>query len=134
MMPGMASDADTAGTPVTRGTRMDAGDAETFRAAIRAAVDYRGDVSLHIDGRPQPLVGFVFDLTCRDDDGQAAVRLLPADGQQRLTIPVATIRAIEFTGKDAAAGKSFETWVKKYLAKKAAGEPANIEADPLDDA
>jgi len=36
---------------------------------------------------------------------------------------------VEFTGKDTAAGKSFETWVKKYQAKKAAGE-TNIRIEP----
>ena len=39
------------------------------------------------------------------------------------------IAQLAFTGKDTAAGKSFETWVKKYQEKKAAGEK-NIGLEP----
>jgi hypothetical protein len=31
-------------------------------------------------------------------------------------------RALAFTGRDTAAGKSWEAWVRKYPEKKAAGE------------
>ena len=41
----------------------------------------------------------------------------------------ADIARLEFTGRDTAAGKSFETWVKKYREKKAAGEK-NIGLEP----
>jgi hypothetical protein len=44
-------------------------------------------------------------------------------------IPYAQIARLVFTGKDTAAGKSFETWVKKYQEKKAAGEK-NIRLEP----
>ena len=43
--------------------------------------------------------------------------------------PTTEIARLEFTGRDTAAGKSFETWVKKYQEKKAAGEK-NIRLDP----
>jgi hypothetical protein len=36
---------------------------------------------------------------------------------------------LEPVGRDTAAGKSFETWVKKYREKKAAGEK-NIRLEP----
>jgi hypothetical protein len=40
---------------------------------------------------------------------------------------------LAFTGKDTAAGKSFEAWVRKYNEKKAAGEKnIGIEPEPLD--
>ena len=39
------------------------------------------------------------------------------------------IARLEFTGRDTAAGKSFETWVRKYREKKAAGEK-NIQIEP----
>jgi hypothetical protein len=41
----------------------------------------------------------------------------------------ADIKALKFSGKDTAAGKSFESWVAKYWAKKAAGEK-NIQIVP----
>jgi hypothetical protein len=37
-------------------------------------------------------------------------------------IPYSDIAALAFTGRDTAAGKSWEAWVKKYMEKKAAGE------------
>ena len=129
----MTQDGDEQRRPVTRGDRADVETPEAFAAAIRAALDYRGDVSLAVDGRDGPVVGFVFDVARGEDGAGQALRVLPADGGARLAIPVSSVRAIEFTGKDAAAGKSFDTWVKKYLAKKAAGEPANLEAEPLDE-
>ena len=60
------------------------------------------------------------------------IRLLPADGAERITIPLRDVAAIQFTGRDTAEGRSFETWVRKYVQRKLAGEPANIETTPED--
>jgi hypothetical protein len=57
------------------------------------------------------------------------VRLYPKNSGEKLAIPYADIAALAFTGRDTAAGKSFEAWVKKYWEKKAAGEK-NIEIKP----
>ena len=57
--------------------------------------------------------------------------MLPATGE-KLTLTFAQIDRLEFTGRDTAAGKSFETWLKKYVEKKLAGEKASIESEPLD--
>ena len=46
-----------------------------------------------------------------------------------MTVRYTDIARLEFTGRDTAAGKSFETWVKKYREKKAAGE-TNIRIEP----
>ena len=48
---------------------------------------------------------------------------------ERVMIPYADIAALQFTGRDTAAGKTFEAWVKKYWEKKAAGE-TNIQIEP----
>jgi hypothetical protein len=50
------------------------------------------------------------------------VRVLPQDSHERRDIPYAEIAGLAFTGRDTAAGKSWEAWVKKYQQKKAAGE------------
>ena len=50
------------------------------------------------------------------------MRLLPKDSNAKLTIPYSEIAALAFTGRDTAAGKSWEAWMKKYWEKKAAGE------------
>ena len=50
------------------------------------------------------------------------VRVLPKDGSPRIKISYAEIAALAFTGRDMAAGKSWENWVRHYWEKKAAGE------------
>ncbi len=57
------------------------------------------------------------------------MRVLPQESQQRRDIAYADIAALAFTGRDTAAGKSWEAWVKKYWEKKAAGE-TNIGLHP----
>jgi len=37
-------------------------------------------------------------------------------------VSYAEIAALAFSGRDTAAGKSWEAWMKKYAEKKAAGE------------
>ena len=98
------------------------------RAAMEKAFDYRGDVTLtRRDG--SRIDGYVFDRTA---DGpaldQCFVRLMPRSGG-RVAVAYADIARIEFTGRDTAAGKSWETWVKKYAERKAAGE-TNIGLQP----
>jgi hypothetical protein len=40
---------------------------------------------------------------------------------------------LAFTGRDTAAGKSFEAWIRKYWEKKAAGEGhLNLQPEALD--
>ena len=41
---------------------------------------------------------------------------------EKRKVSYAEIARLEFTGKDRAAGKHWEDWVKKYNEKKAAGE------------
>jgi hypothetical protein len=54
--------------------------------------------------------------------------LVQADGRRR-DIAYNEIAGLAFTGRDTAAGKSWESWVKKYADKKAAGE-TNIGLHP----
>ena len=105
-----------------------AGEAEV-REALEKAFDYRGDVTItRKDG--STVEGYVFD---RRADGPAlsecVVRLLPKSGAGKLTVCYADIARLAFTGRDTAAGKSWETWVKKYQEKKRAGE-TNIRLEP----
>jgi hypothetical protein len=105
-----------------------AGDAE-IRVALEQAFDYRGDVTLTLkDG--STLEGYVFDRRSTGPAlADAAVRLFPKDRNEKVAIPYDQIARIQFTGRDTAAGKSFETWVRKYREKKAAGEK-NIQIEP----
>jgi hypothetical protein len=59
--------------------------------------------------------------------------VIPKDVRQKLSVPYTDIVRLEFTGRDTAAGKTFEAWVKKYMEKKAAGELGiGIEPESLD--
>ena len=44
-------------------------------------------------------------------------------------IPYSEIQALAFTGRDTAAGRSWEAWLRKYWQKKTAGEH-HIQRDP----
>ena len=104
-----------------------ASDTEIFEA-LEKAFDYRGDVTLTLkDGRT--INGYIFDRRTGSDLQSSAVRIIPSTERTKLTIPYADIAALAFTGRDTAAGKSFEAWVKKYWEKKAAGEK-NIAIEP----
>jgi hypothetical protein len=102
---------------------------DEIRAALEKAFDYRGDVTItRKDGTA--IEGYIFD---RKSAGKTLadcnVSLFPKDRDEKLSIPYSDIARLAFTGRDTAAGKSFETWVKKYQEKKAAGEK-NIQIEP----
>ena len=98
-------------------------------AALDKAFDYRGDVTLSLkDG--SKIEGYVFDRRANGASlADCVVRLFPKDHDKKVAVPYSEIARLEFTGRDTAAGRSFETWVKKYHEKKAAGEK-NIGIEP----
>jgi hypothetical protein len=106
---------------------------EELRTALEKAFDYRGDVTItRKDGTR--VEGYIFD---RRADGASLsgsfVRLLPKAGGAKTRVSYADIARLEFTGRDTAAGKSWETWVKKYAEKKRAGETdIRLEPERLD--
>ncbi len=92
------------------------------RDALERAFDYRGDVSLTLRSG-EVVQGYVFDRKSGSTLGDSMVRVIPANGDRtKRSIPYGEIVALAFTGRDTAAGKSFDAWVKKYWEKKAAGE------------
>lgn len=94
---------------------------EELRKALEQAFDYRGDVSItRKDG--SKVEGYIFDRSSRQTLAESFVRVLPKDGSPRIKIQYAEIAALAFTGRDMAAGKSWENWVRHYWEKKAAGE------------
>lgn len=102
------------------------GDREIAERAIELAFDYRGDVTLTLaDGRT--IEGYLFDRR-RDADGRLTVRLMLTEGG-RAGIDAGDVRRLAFTGRDTAAGKSWETWVRQYAQrlaeKKVASAPAS---------
>jgi hypothetical protein len=105
--------------------------ADRLREALNAAFDYRGDVTLHLaDG--SAIECYVFDRREGDSLDSSQVRIMLAGGGEKRTIAYAQIRRLEFSGKDAAAGKTWENWVRRYVEKHLAGERASIESEALD--
>ena len=98
------------------------------RAVIEKAFDYRGDVTItRKDGGE--ITGYLFDRRIGPTLETSVVRLMLATSNDRPAIPYSEIAAIAFTGRDTAAGKSYEAWVKKYWEKRAQGEK-NISIEP----
>ena len=94
---------------------------EDLRKALEQAFDYRGDVSItRKDGTK--VEGYIFDRSNGASLADSFVRLLPKDGSPRLKVSYPDIAALAFTGRDMAAGKSWENWVRHYWERKAAGE------------
>jgi hypothetical protein len=103
-----------------------------IRDALEKAFDYRGDVTItRKDG--SKVEGYIFDRRTGKTLADSAVRLFPKDSDQKVSIPYTEIAALAFSGRDTAAGKSFEAWVRKYWEKKAAGEKnIGIQAEALE--
>jgi hypothetical protein len=105
---------------------------EEIRQALEKAFDYRGDVTItRKDG--SKVEGYIFDRRTGKTLSDSSVRLFPKDADQKISIPFSDIAALAFSGRDTAAGKSFEAWVRKYWEKKAAGEKnIGIQAEALE--
>ena len=93
---------------------------EELRIALEKAFDYRGDVTITLKDNSK-IEGYIFDRVVGSSLSTSFVRVLPQDSNQKLKIAYADIAALAFTGKDTAAGKSWEAWVRKYWGKKASG-------------
>ena len=101
---------------------------EAIRAALEKAFDYRGDVTITLKNETQ-VEGYIFDRQNGRTLADSRVRVLPKNGDAKIAIPYSEIQALAFTGRDTAAGKSWEAWLRKYWEKKTAGEH-NIQREP----
>jgi hypothetical protein len=99
-----------------------------IRAVIEKAFDYRGDVTITRKDNSQ-LTGYLFDRRIGKTLNDSVVRLILATGKDRPAVAYSEIAGIAFTGRDTAAGKSYEAWVKKYWESRARGEK-NISIEP----
>lgn len=105
---------------------------EELRIALEKAFDYRGDVTLTLKDNSK-IEGYIFDRVSGATLSTSFVRVLPKDSNQRLKIAYADIAALAFTGRDTAAGKSWEAWVGKYWEKKLSGEGGlSLEPESLE--
>ena len=104
-----------------------------IREALEKAFDYRGDVTVTRRSSGEAIEGYLYDRTPGLPGPKSVIRMIPADGRPRVTIPWSDIAEVSFSGRDTAEGKSFETWVKNYLRKKLAGEEASLHSEPLEE-
>jgi hypothetical protein len=98
------------------------------REALEKAFDYRGDITItRKDG--SKVEGYLFDRRPGATLESSFVRIIPTGQGTKVNVAYSDVAALQFTGRDTAAGKTFEAWVKKYWEKKAAGE-TNIRIEP----
>lgn len=101
---------------------------DELKEALEKAFDYRGDVTIELkDGTA--VEGYIFDRRCGATLADSVVRLFPKGEAVKRTIAWSDITGLAFTGRDTAAGKTWEAWLKKYWEKKQAGEQ-QIELKP----
>jgi hypothetical protein len=65
---------------------------------------------------------YIFNRQDRGHAGRLLRAVLHAGAPEKRRVSYAEIARIEFSGKDCAAGKQWEDWVRKYNERKAAGE------------
>ena len=94
----------------------------SLEEVIDRAFDYRGDVTVvrHDGSR---IEGYLFNRNA--EAPEPFVQLFDRVGNGPYTIPYAKIATIRFTGKDTAAGKSYEAWVRR----KGERHPADPASD-----
>lgn len=105
---------------------------DEIRDALEKAFNYRGDVTItRKDGAA--IECYIFDRRTGGTLADSIVRVLPKNSNTKLSIPYSEIAGLSFTGRDTAAGKSWEAWTRKYWEKKLAGEKnIGLEPEPLD--
>ena len=121
---------DTNSQEAHQGMTLQLGDLEQSRMAMELTRDYRGDTTIHLKNG-ESLSGFVFDIEGETLENLALRLDLPQDAERKV-VHASQISHIELDGRDPAAGKSWEKWVKRYAEKKLAGETASIESESLD--
>ncbi|HUA99314.1 MAG TPA: hypothetical protein VMA34_13375 [Terracidiphilus sp.] len=104
-----------------------AGD-EDLRRALEKAFDYRGDVTLTLKSG-EKIEAFIFNRHTGQTLADSWVQYFAPNAPEKRKVSYAEIARLEFSGKDRAAGKHWEDWVKAYNEKKAAGEK-NIALHP----
>jgi hypothetical protein len=97
-----------------------AGD-DDLRNALEKAFDYRGDVTLTLKSGER-IEAYIFNRRTGATPADSHVEYFTPAAPEKRSVSYAQIARLEFTGKDRAAGKQWEDWVRKYNERKAAGE------------
>ena len=101
---------------------------DDLRAALEKAFDYRGDVTITTKSGER-IEAYIFNRSTGSTLADSYVQYFSPKSQGKLKLSYGDIARLEFTGKDRAAGKHWEDWLKAYNERKAAGEK-NIALHP----
>jgi hypothetical protein len=101
---------------------------DDLRIALEKAFDYRGDVTLTLKSG-EKFEAYIFNRQTGATLADSCVQYFTPSAPEKRKVTYADIARLEFSGKDRAAGKHWEDWVKAYNEKKAAGEK-NIALHP----
>jgi len=104
-----------------------AGEAD-LKAALEKAFDYRGDVTITLKSGER-IEAYIFNRQTGATLAESYVQYFTPTAPDKRKLSYAEIARLEFSGKDRAAGKHWEDWIKAYNEKKAAGEK-NIALHP----
>ena len=94
---------------------------EALREALEKAFDYRGDVTITLKSG-EKIEAYIFNRITGATLAESFVQYFTPKADDKRKLSYADIARLEFSGKDRAAGKHWEDWVKAYTEKKAAGE------------
>lgn len=94
---------------------------DDLKSALEKAFDYRGDITLTLKSGER-FEAFVFNRFTGATLAESWVQYFVPTAPEKRKVSYADIARLEFTGKDRAAGKHWEDWVKNYNERKAAGE------------
>jgi Zn/Cd-binding protein ZinT len=101
---------------------------DDLRTALEKAFDYRGDVTITTKAGKR-IEAYIFNRHTGATLVDSYVQYFEPNVNGKQKLSYAEIARLEFTGKDRAAGKHWEDWVKAYNQRKAAGEK-NIALHP----
>jgi hypothetical protein len=105
---------------------------DDLRQALDKALDYRGDVTLTLKNGER-IEAYIFNCVSGPKLADSYLQYFTPASAEKRKVSYAEIAAVKFSGKDRAAGKHWEDWVKAYNEKKAAGETnIGLAADKLD--
>ncbi|HUB30481.1 MAG TPA: hypothetical protein VL967_12325 [Terracidiphilus sp.] len=99
-----------------------------LKAALEKAFDYRGDVTLTLKSG-EKIEAYIFNRQSGATLADSFVQYFTPSAPEKRKVSYGEIARLEFTGKDRAAGKHWEDWIKAYNQRKAAGE-TNIGLHP----
>ncbi|MGA8740220.1 MAG: hypothetical protein WB561_03420 [Terracidiphilus sp.] len=101
---------------------------DDLRDALEKAFDYRGDVTITTRSGER-IEAYIFNRSTGATLSDSYVQYFSPKSPDKLMLSYGEIARLEFSGKDRAAGKHWEDWLKAYNERKAAGEK-NIALHP----